>query len=275
MSEIVRISRAALHYGEENCISGTRGSGTIFFSGCALGCLFCQNYSVSHEGLGENISVERLADIFKELEAKGAHNINLVTGTHFAKRIVKALDIYKPAIPIVWNCGGYESAETLQVLNGYVDVYLPDYKYCDNELGLKFSKVPDYADKVIPAIAEMLHQVGTPVLDENGMIQKGVIIRHLVLPLHIRNTKQVLTDIKERFPDAWVSVLLQYTPVREIKEYPELNRRLTTREIEKVRNIIYELNFENGYLQEPESATADMIPDFAKLEGVLSGTSER
>ena len=258
----VRIGKYQLHYGEEPCISGTCGSGTVFFSGCNLGCIFCQNAPISRHGLGKQYTIEELAGIFRELEEMGAHNINLVTGYVWADRIIEAFKIYRPSIPVVWNSSGYESLETLKKLEEYVDIYLPDYKYIDSDLARKFSKKADYPEVARTAICEMLRQKGNPEFDDNGMIKKGVIIRHLVLPLHIKNTRAILESFKEFFGDAWLSLMLQYTPVVHSDTFPELNRTLTERECEKAIRILEESGIDNGYVQDVSAATADLIPDF-------------
>lgn len=260
----LRIGKYQLHYGEEPCISGTRGSGTVFFSGCNLGCVFCQNDPISHHGVGEQISTERLAEIFKELEDEGAHNINLVTGYVWIDRIIEAMNIYRPKVPVVWNSNGYEDVDEIRKLEDYVDVYLPDFKYADDELSLKFSKKVDYHKKVIPSIREMIRQKGNPLFDENGIIKSGVITRHLVLPLHIKNTAKVLEEFKEEFPDAWISLLLQYTPVIHSDVYPELNRTLTKRECEKATRLLSEIGIVNGYVQDVSAATKELIPKFVE-----------
>ena len=258
----VRIGKYQLHYGEEPCISGTCGSGTVFFSGCNLGCIFCQNAPISRHGLGKQYTIEELAGIYRELEETGAHNINLVTGYVWADRIIEAFKIYRPSIPVVWNSSGYESIETLKKLEEYVDVYLPDYKYIDSDLARKFSKKADYPEVARTAICEMLRQKGNPEFDDNGMIKKGVIIRHLVLPLHIKNTRAVLENFKEFFGDAWLSLMLQYTPVVHSDAFSELNRTLTERECEKVIRLLEESGIENGYVQDVSAATTELIPDF-------------
>ncbi len=257
----VRIGKYQLHFGEEPCISGTRGSGTVFFSGCNLGCIFCQNMPISRHGHGRQVSIPELADIFRELEAAGAHNINLVTAASWTDRIIDAFKLYRPGIPVVYNSSGYESIETLRKLEEYVDVYLPDMKFADSALAGKFTRHSDYPKAALAAVGEMLRQKGAPVFDNEGIIQKGVIIRHLVLPLHIKNTAAVLDMIKKNFPDAWVSFMLQYTPVNDCP-YPELNRKLTARECEKALKLLEESGLENGYTQDASAAVPDMIPDF-------------
>jgi len=233
----------------------------VFFSGCNLGCVFCQNAPISHKGIGRQITTKELADIFKELEEAGAHNINLVTAAPWVDRIIEAFSYYKPSIPIVYNSSGYEKLEDLKKLEDYVDVYLPDYKFADSKLADKLTSHADYPQVALAAISEMLRQKGNPVFDENGMVQKGVIIRHLVLPLHLKNTAAVLDLLHATFPDAWISYMLQYTPVNECK-YPELNRTLTERECAKAKALLDASGFEHGYTQGAEAATTDLIPDF-------------
>lgn len=258
----VRIGKYQLHYGEEPCISGTRGSGTVFFSGCDLGCIFCQNAPISHHGNGRQYTTEELAGIFRILEEQGAHNINLVTGSVWTDRIIEALNIYRPSVPIVWNSSGYESIETLKKLEKYVDVYLPDYKYADKKLALDFTGKEDYPENAVKAICEMLRQKGNPEFDDDGIIKRGVIVRHLVLPLHLKNTQAVLNDFKQHFGDAWLSLMLQYTPVVYSERYPELNRTLTERECKRVQKLLDESGIENGYIQDISAAGTEMIPDF-------------
>lgn len=264
----LRIARAALHYGEEPCISGKRGSGAVFFSGCALRCVFCQNHAISAEQFGRDISVERLSEIFRELEDQGAENINLVTPTQWSAHIARALELYRPHIPVLYNCGGYESPETLRRLEGLVDVWLPDIKYADPELAARFSGARDYPETAFRAVSEMLRQCGNPVFNERGMIQRGVIIRHLVLPLHLRNTFAVLDRIRAEFgTDTWISLMFQFTPIVPLPEYPELNRALTRRERERAERYLEDLGFLNGYVQEPDSSGTKFIPEF-DLTGV-------
>lgn len=263
-----KVARAALHYGEEPCISGTRGSGTVFFSGCSLRCVFCQNDSVSHGNFGREISVERLSEIFGELEAAGAHNLNLVSPAHFVPQIAEALALRRPGIPVVYNSGGYEKAETLRRMEGLVDIYLPDIKYADSALAAKLSGAADYPETALSAVAEMLRQTGNIRLDENGMAIGGTLIRHLVLPMHTHDSMAVLDRIADRFgTDTWVSLMFQYTPITPSERYPELNRRLTARERGRVEEHLVALGFHNGYVQQPESADRAYIPDF-DLTGV-------
>lgn len=254
-------ARAALHFGEEPCISGTQGSGTVFFSGCTLGCVFCQNVSISHQRFGKPITIERLADIFRELEAVGAHNINLVNPTHYAVSICKALELYKPNLPIVYNCGGYERVETLKMLEGMVDVYLPDCKYVDSTLSASLSNAPDYFTYASEAILEMVRQTGEVTLDGHGIAQKGTIVRHLVLPGHTKNSIEVLNWLAT-VPDIWVSLMFQYTPYGDVSTFKELQRSLTQRECEKVWQHMNNLGLVNGYVQDRKSSGTKMIPEF-------------
>ena len=261
------VARAALHYGEEPCISGTRGSGTVFFSGCSLKCCFCQNHSISHGNEGKAITVERLAEIFRELECAGAHNINLVNPGHYAVSVCQALRLYKPNVPVVYNSSGYERIETLRMLEGFVDVYLPDCKYVDSSLSLALSKTEDYFSVASAAILEMARQTGPAQLDSDGMMVKGTMVRHLVLPGHTKNSMQVLdwlSAIKER---VWVSLMFQYTPCGDVSAHKELQRPLTERECAKVWDYMDELGIVNGYVQDRKSAGTTMIPAF-DLTGV-------
>lgn len=261
MPETPVAARAALHFGEEPCISGTRGSGTIFFSGCSLNCVFCQNEKISHNRYGKGISVERLAELFRELEQAGAHNINLVNPTHYAVSICKALKLYNPNIPVLYNSGGYERVETLKMLDGLVDVYLPDCKYVDSALSSSLSDAPDYFQFASSAIQEMVRQTGAIELDEDGIIRKGTIVRHLVLPGHTRNSMAVL-DWLATVPDIWVSLMFQYTPLGNLENHKELRRSLTSRECEKVWRYMNEIGLDKGYVQDKKSSGIAMIPEF-------------
>lgn len=261
------VARAALHFGEEPCISGTNGSGTVFFSGCSLKCCFCQNHSISHHNEGKVISVARLAEIFRELEIAGAHNINLVNPSHYAISICKALELYRPNIPIVYNSSGYESLETLRQLEGYVDVYLPDCKYVDSDLSQSLSCAKDYFAIASAAILEMARQTGAAVFDANGMMTKGTMVRHLVLPGHTRNSMQVLDWLGTIKDQVWVSLMFQYTPCGDVSAHKELQRTLTRRECDKVWSYMDELGIVNGYVQDRKSAGTYMIPAF-DLTGV-------
>lgn len=262
------VARAALHFWEEPCISGKRGSGAVFFTGCPLGCIFCQNYTISNEKqVGKAVSPQELAEIFCNLEEQGAHNINLVTPTHFVPAILEALSIRKPSVPVVYNCGGYESLETLKMLEGAVDIYLPDFKYAEPELAAALSDAPDYPQVVQDALHEMVRQTGPAVFDSDGMLQKGTVVRHLILPGHTHNSIAVLDWLAENFPQGVpVSLMAQYVPCGRAAEFPLLGRRITRHEYEKVQDHLFSLGLD-GYVQERESASKDYIPQF-DLSGV-------
>lgn len=262
------VARAALHFWEEPCISGTRGSGAVFFTGCPLGCIFCQNYTISKEKrVGKPVHPRELADIFQNLVKQGAHNINLVTPTHFVPVILEALSLWKPTVPVVYNCSGYESVQTLRMLEGHVDIYLPDFKYAEPSLAASLSGAPDYVETAQTAILEMVRQTGPAVFDGDGIIQKGTIVRHLILPGHTRNSIAVLDWLAQNLPQGVpVSLMAQYVPCGRAAEYPQLDRRITRREYEKVQDYLFSLNLD-GYVQERESASKVYIPPF-DLEGV-------
>lgn len=261
MPALPRVARAALHFGEEPPITGERGSGTVFFSGCALSCVFCQNHAISHKDYGRTVTIKQLADIFRRLVDEGAENINLVNPTHYAHAIREALSLYKPPVPVLYNTSGYDRVETLKALEGFIDIYLPDYKYADDTPAMTLSGIPHYRDTALAAIAEMRRQVGDLYM-ENGKAVRGVMVRHLVLPAHTRNSIAVLDDLAGHFGKSlWVSLLFQYTPVLPI-EPKELRRTLTVRECQKVFDALCERGLTNGFVQDRESATADMIPAF-------------
>ena len=270
-SSQIKAARAALHHWEEPCISGTRGSGAVFFSGCTLRCCFCQNYSISSELYGKEISEQKLAQIFLELQNQGAHNINLVTATQCLPSILNALDLVKDQlnIPVVYNSSGYEKPETIQLLKNYVDIYLPDLKYFSSELSRKYSKAEDYFKVASNAVKLMIEQTGKPVFDSNGILQKGVIIRHLILPNCRKDSITLLHWIKETLPDRHylISLLSQYTPFYKSYEYPELNRRITTYEYESVLKEAISLGLVDGFMQEKSSAKEEYTPPF-NLEGL-------
>ncbi len=261
-----KVALVTLHYYEEPCISGKNGSGTVFFSGCNLSCKFCQNYEISQLGKGQKITIEELAMKFLELQEKGANNINLVTGFSFVPQIIEALKIAKREglkLPIVYNTSGYESIETLKLLDGYIDVYLPDLKYYYQELSKNLSDCENYFEIASMAIKEMINQVGAPKFDENGIIKKGVIIRHLVLPNHIQNSKKVLKWLKENISkEIYISIMAQYFPTYKSKEYEDINRKLTEKEFESIENYIYKIGLENGYIQYVEENEEQYVPDF-------------
>ena len=268
MGENPRVARAALHFWEEPCISGTRGSGAVFFSGCSLRCVFCQNQEISAGGFGKDISVERLREIFDELIARGAHNINLVNPTHFAGAIAEALDKPLP-VPVVYNSGGYDRVETLRMLDGKVQVYLPDMKYAQAELGARYARADDYPEFAKAAIQEMVRQTGPYQLDENGMLVSGVLIRHLVLPGHLQNTRQVIDWVAQTFAPGTVlfSLMSLYIPCGDLSHTPELNRRLTKREQDAAEDYLFAAGIEDGFVQERASAKQEYIPAF-DLTGV-------
>ena len=263
----IRVARAALHMWEEPPISGTNGSGTVFFSGCSLSCVFCQNSDISHKRNGKKISRERLSEIFLELQEKGAHNINLVTPTHFIPDIAEALDNAKAAglrIPIVYNTGGYENVETLGLLDGYIDIYLPDFKYERKDIALKYSHAADYPEKAKLALSEMVRQTGKPTFDKNGIMQKGVIVRHLVLPWYTNDSMNVIKYLYSTYKDdIYISIMNQYTPREAIKEiFPEISRKLTTYEYQKVVEYAKSIGVKNGFIQYGETAKESFIPNF-------------
>lgn len=265
-SNKVKIALTSLHFFEEPCISGEKGSGTVFFSNCNLNCKFCQNYEISALGKGKEITIEELANTFLDLQKQGANNINLVTPTIYAYQIRESLKIAKNKglnIPIIYNSNGYESVETLKDLEGYIDVYLPDLKYYYDDIGLKYSGIKDYFKNATEAIQEMYRQVGSPQFNEKGIIQKGLIIRHLVLPNHIENSKKVLEWIKENIDErVYISIMAQYFPCYKAKEIEELNRKLTQEEYEEIENFVYNLEIENGYMQELGEHEEEYVPNF-------------
>lgn len=267
----MKAARAALHMWEEPCISGTNGSGTIFFSGCTLKCCFCQNYSISSDGFGAEISVKRLSHIFLELQEKGAHNINLVTATQYLPSVLEALDLARSflSIPVVFNCSGYERVEVIEALKGYVDIFLPDMKYYSSNLSKRYSKAPDYFNAASRAILQMIKQTGTPSFDNNGLMTKGVIIRHMVMPSHRDDSILLLHWMKEQLPENQyqISLLSQYTPFYQSQSYPEINRRITSYEYNKVVDCAIELGLVNGYMQKRSSAKEEYTPPF-DLEGI-------
>lgn len=262
----IKVAKYQLHYFEEPCISGKSGSGTVFFSNCNFKCIFCQNYKISQEGKGNEVTIEELANIFLKLQQEGANNINLVTPTMYTYQIIEAIKIARVKglnLPIIYNSNGYENVETLRDLREYVDVYLPDLKYYADELAIKYSKAPNYFKIATKAILEMIKQVGRPEFDENGMIKKGVIIRHLVLPGHIQNSKHILKWLKENVEgNAYVSVMAQYFPTYKAKEDEYLNRKLTRKEYSEIEQYLYLLDIQNGYMQELGKHEEEYVPDF-------------
>ena len=265
------IARAALHMWEEPCISGKEGSGTVFFSGCAMGCVYCQNYNIANGKAGKKITIERLTEIFLELQDKQANNINLVTPSHYVLQIIEALAAARERrlhIPVVYNCSGYEKQETLKLLRGKIDIYLPDLKYMDQEPALKYSNCLNYFSFADQAIKEMVHQTGEPVFDERGIMKKGVIVRHLTLPGYLRDSKNIIKYLYETYGDRiYISIMNQFTPLETISNYPELNRRITEEEYDELVDYAIELGVENGFIQEGETASDSFIPEFNE-EGV-------
>ena len=268
-TDTVRIARYQKHEWEEPCISGTGGSGTVFFTGCTLKCVFCQNYEVSR-GMGKPITTARLADIFLELQDMGCHNVSMVTGSHFVPQILRALDAvrHKLHIPVVFNCGGYEAVDTLRMLEGYVDIYIPDLKYHSSELSARYSACRDYYPRAMEALAEMRRQIPTLELDADGILQKGVIVRHLVLPGCYKDSIAVLDGLRERFgTDGYLlSLMSQYTPMPACADYPEINRPITTFEYKKAMQHALDLCFE-GYFQERTASSKAYIPPFGQNDG--------
>ncbi len=272
-SDIVRIARAALHMWEEPVISGEKGSGTVFFTGCNLKCIFCQNASIASNEVGKEVNEGELADIFMRLESEGSHNINLVTPAHYVPQVAKAIRLAKDrglAIPMVYNTSSYEKVETLQFLDGLIDIYLPDYKYIDRSLAKAYSKAEDYPEVAKEAIAEMYRQVGEPVFDEeSGLMKKGVIVRHLIMPGAVRNAKAVIDYLYNTYgDDIYISLMNQYTPMKEFGEYPELNRKVTKREYENVIQYALDKGVTNAFIQEGDTAKESFIPAF-DLTGVI------
>ncbi|HHY16473.1 MAG TPA: radical SAM protein [Firmicutes bacterium] len=263
------VAMADLYFWEEPCISGTNGSGAVFFSGCNLSCVFCQNYKISQKGHGRQYSVEELANLFIMLERRGAHNINLVSPTQFAHKVAEAIVLARGIgirVPFVYNTNCYESLETLKITENLIDVYLPDIKYFSDDVALKYSSAPSYFEHASKAVLEMARQVGTPQFDRDGIILKGLIVRHLVLPGHVRESKSILRWIRHNLPEGtYVSLMAQYYPVHKAQSYPEINRVLTRAEYEEVVNELYDLELENGYIQELSSASPKFIPEFCSF----------
>lgn len=260
MTSTVKLAKADVFMWEEPCISGTNGSGAVFFSGCNLRCCFCQNFQISNQNFGKEISTQRLAQIFKELEDKGVHNINLVSPSHFVNQIIEALKIYKPNIPIVYNSNGYESVETIKKLKNYVDIYLVDLKFCSSELSQRYCKANNYFEVATSAIKEMISQK-PKVIVQDGIMKQGVIIRHLVMPNQTADSLKVLQWIADNVKEnCLVSLMCQYTPYFNAKNFPEINRKLKPIEYKIVLTRANELGLTNGYAQDMSSATEDFIP---------------
>ena len=261
----IKIALVSTHEYEEPCISGKNGSGTVFFSNCNLNCMYCQNYEISQLGKGREITIEELADIFLKQQAKGVNNINLVTPTMYAYHIIEAIKIARKNglnLPIIYNTNGYEKVETIKALDGYIDVYLPDLKYYSDILSKKYSNVDKYFEIATKAIKEMYKQVGQAIFNEEGIIQKGVIIRHLVLPNHLQNTKHILKWIKENLSDIYVSIMAQYFPTYKAKGDSLIGRKLTQKEYKEIENFLYTLDLQNGYIQELGEHEEEYVPEW-------------
>lgn len=260
-SDKFKVARAALHYWEEPCISGKNGSATVFFSGCNLRCAFCQNYEISRDNKGVEISNDRLIEIFENLISQGAENINLVNPTHYAYKIAEVLTKWKSPVPVVYNSSGYEEVETVHMLDGLIDIYLPDLKYIRDDKALRYSKAENYFEKASEAIMEMRKQV-TDRFDEDGIMKSGLIIRHLILPQNTNSSIEIIRWIKENLPDTYLSLMAQYTPCGDLSLLPEINRKITQREYDKVVGFAFSQGLEKLFLQERSSATQDFIPTF-------------
>ena len=258
------VARAAPHFGEEPCISGTRGSGAVFFTGCSLRCVFCQNREISRGRCGTTLTVPELREVFLRLRDQGVHNINLVTPSHFARPIAEALDGLSLGIPVVWNSSGYEKPETLRLLEGLVQIYMPDMKYWKNALARRYSAAEDYPQRAAEAIREMYRQVGPFVMDEDGLLRSGLLIRHLILPGEDLNSMDVIDFVADEFPRGSVlfSLMSQYTPMPGLERFPELQRRVDPELNERLCSYMSRRGIETGFWQEPEAATEDMIPAF-------------
>lgn len=262
----IKIGRSALHYWEEPCISGEKGSGTVFFSGCSLRCVYCQNYNLGRGEVGQKLHERELCDIFIDLQNQGAHNINLVTAEHFAPHIKDAVIKARKKgliIPVILNSGGYVSEETLEILKDVIDIYLVDFKYMNSETAAKYSSAPDYPEIAKKAISKMLELVGRPVFDEDGILQKGVVVRHLCLPSHSGESKDIIKYLFGNYKTGIIySIMRQYTPVRKSEKYPNLNRKLTEEEYDEVIDFCVETGIEDAYIQDDECALESFIPDF-------------
>ena len=270
VDEDVMVARAALHFWEEPCISGENGSGTVFFSGCSLGCVFCQNKEISRGNKGKKIDVGRLAEIFLELQEKAALNINLVTPTHFIPQIIKALEIARNGglhIPVVYNTSGYEKKESLMLLDKKINVYLPDFKYMSGEIAKKYSKAEDYPEVAKDAIDEMVNQCPKIEFDDNGIIKSGVIVRHMILPGRAEDSKKIIEYLYKTYKDSiYLSIMNQYTPIN-MDKYPEINRSITKAEYDSVIDYAIKIGVENAFIQEGGTVSESFIPEF-NLEGI-------
>jgi len=280
----LKVARAALHLWEEPCISGETGSGAVFFSGCQLRCIFCQNHNIAIGKIGKKITIERLSEIFLELQEKGANNINLVTPSHYVPQIIQALDLARKAglkLPIVYNTSAYETVDTIKMLDGYVDIYLPDFKYMDAKLASEYSNAEDYFEVAVKALTEMYSQVGNPHFNERSIkghlqnnnieediMTKGVIVRHLMLPGEFVDSKNIITYLYQTYGDnVFISIMNQYTPLKQVENIEKLNRRITEKEYDKLVDFAIDLGVENGFIQEGRTAEESFIPEF-DCEGV-------
>ncbi|ERI94518.1 radical SAM domain protein [Clostridiales bacterium oral taxon 876 str. F0540] len=267
----VKVARVSLHHWEEPCLSGEAGSGTVFFSECNLKCVFCQNHCISHDGIGREITIERLAEIFLEQQKRGANNINLVTPTHFVPQIIEAIKLAKSnglTLPIVYNSNGYENIETIKALNGFIDIYLPDLKYYDDKYAIKYSHAPNYFNIASKAIEEMYSQVGMHEFNTNGMMKKGVIIRHLMLPGLLFDSKKIMDYIHNTFDNnVYISIMNQYTPINNVSKYPEINKPLNPKHYESLIDYCLSIGITNAFIQEEGTVSESFIPDF-DLRGV-------
>lgn len=263
-----RLARAALHFWEEPCISGENGSGTVFFSGCNLKCVYCQNYEISIENKGVVVDDSRLIEIFKSLIEQGAENINLVNPTHYADRLANLFEKWHCPVPVVYNTSGYESAQTLKMLDGIVDIYLTDFKYIRPDKAQKYSNAPDYPEVAKNALAEMKRQVQGYAFDSRSVMQKGVIVRHLVLPQNTNSALRIIDYIAENYSDTYLSIMAQYVPCGSLENYPEINRKITEREYNKVVDYALQTGLENVFIQQTESAEKEFIPPF-DFTGIL------
>lgn len=265
-SDKIKVALVSMHDYEEPCISGKNSSGTVFFSNCNLKCVYCQNFKISRDGFGKEITTTRLAEIFLEQQKRGVNNINLVTPTMYVDGIIEAIKEARNrglTIPIVYNSSGYEKVETIKKLKGYVDIYLPDFKYATDRLGIRYSGVNNYVESALSSIEEMIDQVGKPVFNSDGIMIKGVIIRHMILPNNVLNTKMVLKEISKRFKDkTMVSIMAQYFPTGDAYKFPEINRKINKEELEEVESYLNELNIVNGYIQELGEHEEEYVPTF-------------
>lgn len=262
-----KVARIAPHYWEEPCISGKKGSGAVFFSGCVLRCVYCQNYRISAQGYGQEVTPQTLARCYQKLEEGGVHNINLVSASHYIDAVLESLALYRPNIPVVYNCSGYETVESLQRLEGAVDIYLPDFKCADDQLSVRYSSAPGYRETALQAIREMVRQTGPPCFASDGMLQKGTVVRHLILPMHTKNSMEVLSLLQKNFQrQVLVSLMAQYIPCGKAQQYPEINRKITRREYQKVLDCLFALDLA-GFTQELTAADMRFVPNF-DLSGI-------